>query len=58
MRRRRYYRKKRKSRKRGRGIPYIYKNKLYLGKKPQTGSGVVSKVLASLLQNVGNVTGL
>ena len=58
MRRRRYYRKKRKSRKRGRGIPYIYKNKLYLGKKPQTGSGVVSKVLASLLQNVGNVIGL
>ena len=49
MRRRRYYRKKRKSRKRGRGIPYIYKNKLYLGKKRQTGSGVVSKVLASLL---------
>ena len=58
MRRRRYYRKKRKSRKRGRGIPYIYKNKLYLGKKPQTGSGVVSKVLASLLQNIGNVIGL
>ena len=58
MRRRRYYRKKRKSRKRGRGIPYIYKNKLYLGKKPQTGSGVVSKVLVSLLQNVGNVIGL
>ena len=58
MRRRRYYRKKRKSRKRGRGIPYIYKNKLYLGKKPQTGSGVVSKVLASLLQNAGNVIGL
>ena len=49
MRRRRYYRKKRKSRKRGREIPYIYKNKLYLGKKLQTGSGVVSKVLPSLL---------
>ena len=58
MRRRGYYRKKRRSRKRGRGIPYIYKNKLYLGKKPQTGSGVVSKVLASLLQNIGNVIGL
>ena len=58
MRRRRYYRKNRRSRKRGRGIPYIYKNKLYLGKKPQTGSGVVSKVLAILLQNVGNVVGL
>ena len=58
MRRRRYYRKKRKSRKRGRGIPYIYKNKLYLGKKPQTVSGVVSKVLAILLQNVRNVVGL
>ena len=32
MRRRKYY-KKRKRRKRGHGIPYIYKNKVYLGKK-------------------------
>ena len=34
MRRRKYY-KKRKGRKRLRGIPYIYKNKVYLGKRPK-----------------------
>ena len=38
MRRRKYY-EKRRGRKRGRGIPYTYKNKVYLGKKPQTGTG-------------------
>ena len=58
MRRKRYYRKKRRGRKRGRGIPYIYKNHVYLRKRPQTGSGVLSKVLANLLQNVGDVIGL
>ena len=31
MRQRRYY-KRRKGKKRGRGIPYIYKSKIYLGK--------------------------
>ena len=43
MRRKRYYRKKRRGRKRGREIPYIYKNQVYLRKRPQTGSGVLSK---------------
>ena len=57
MRRKRYYRK-RSGRKRGRGIAYIYNNRVYLGKKPQKGAGIVSKVLAHLLQNVGNVIGL
>ena len=57
MRRRRYY-KRRKGKKRGRGIPYIYKNRIYLGKKPQTGTGEVSRVIASLLENVGDVIGL
>ena len=32
MRRKRYY-KKRRGRKRGRGLPYIYKNRVYLEKK-------------------------
>ena len=50
--------KKRKAKKRGRGIPYIYKNKIYFGRKPQTGTGVVSKVIARLLENVGNVIGV
>ena len=55
MRQRRYY-KRRKGKKRGRGIPYIYKSKIYLGKKPQTGSGgflesshVSQKTLETLL---------
>ena len=26
---------------RGRGLPYVYNNKIYLGKKPQTGSGAL-----------------
>ena len=44
--------------KRGRGIPYIYKNRVYLGKRSQTGSGEVSRVLARLLENVRNVFGV
>ena len=50
--------KKRKAKKRGRGIPYIYKNKIYFGKKTQTRTGAVSRVIALLLENVGNLTGL
>ena len=57
MRQRRYY-KRRKGKKRGRGIPYIYKSKIYLGKNPQTSSGGVSRVIARLLGNVGDVIGL
>ena len=43
--------------KRGRGIPYIYQNRVYLGKK-QKGAGIVSKTLAHILQGVGDVIGL
>ena len=57
MRQRRYY-KRRKGKKRGRGIPYIYKSKIYLGKNPQTSSGGVSRVIARFLGNVGDVIGL
>ena len=57
MRRRKYY-KKRRGRKRGREIPNIYKNKVYLGKRPQAGTGAVSKLIAHLLENVGDVIGL
>ena len=56
MRRKRY--KKKRGRKRGRGIPYIYKNRVYLGKRPQTCAGAVSKIIARLLENVGDVIGL
>ena len=58
MRRKRFPRKRRRTKKRGRGIPYIYKNRIYLGKRPQTGSGAVSRVIARLLENVGDVIGL
>ena len=57
MRRKRQY-KKRKSKKRGRGIQYIYKNRIYFGKNQQTGTGVVSKVIARLLENVGDIIGV
>ena len=52
----RYVEKRKGNRKRGRGIPYIYKNRIYFGKKPQTGTGVVSKVIARLLENVGSTS--
>ena len=58
MRRKRFPIKRRRTTKRGRGIPYIYKNRIYLGKRPQTGFGAVSRVTARLLENVGNVIGL
>ena len=58
MRRKRFPRRRRGTKKRGRGIPYIYKNRIYLGKRPQTGSGAVSRVIARLLENVRDVIGL
>ena len=54
---RRRHHTKRRRRKRGRGLPYIYRNRVYFGKR-QTGGGVVSKVLAHLLQNVGDIIGI
>ena len=57
MRRRRQFGTK-KRKKRGKGIPYTYKNRIYFWKRPQTGSGVVSRIIARLLENVGDVIGL
>ena len=54
MRRKKFPRRRRGTKKRWRGIPYIYKNRIYLEKRPQTGSGAVSR----LLENVGDVIGL
>ena len=56
MRWRRYY-KRRKGKKRGREIPYIYKSRIHLRKKPQTCTEAVSRVIARLLENVGDVIG-
>ena len=47
-----------KGKERGKGIPYIYKNRIYFGKRSQTGSGTVSRIIARLLKNVGDVIGL
>ena len=48
---------RRRRRKRGRDILYVYNNKVYLGKK-QKGSGTVSQVLANLIQRVGDIAGV
>ena len=58
MRWRRHYRRKIRDAKRGRGTPYIYNNRIYLGKIPQKGTGAISQVIARLLENVGNAIGL
>ena len=62
MRRRRQFRTKKRKTKRGKEIPYIYIyiyiNRIYFGKRPQTGSGAVSRIIARLLGNVGDVIGL
>ena len=47
-----------KGKERGKGIPYIYKNRIYFWKRSQTGSGTVSRIIARLLENVGDVIGL
>ena len=40
----------------GRGIPYVYKNRVYLGKKPkQVGRGAVSKTLGRILETVRTI---
>ena len=39
-------------------MQYVYKNIIYFGKRPQMGKRVVSKVLAHLLQNEGDIIGI
>ena len=58
MRRRKHYKTNRRYKKRGRWLPYIYNNRIYFRKKPLKGTGVVSKVLGHLLENVGDIIGL
>ena len=58
MRQRRRRIRKIRLRKRGRGIPFMFKNKVYLGKRPQKGSGAISKIVARVLENVGNGIGI
>ena len=58
MRQKRFPRRRRGTKKRGRGIPYIYKNRINLGKGLQTGSGAVCHVITRLLENMGDIIGL
>ena len=52
-------RRRRMLKKRERGIPYIYRNRVYLAKKPrQLGGGVVSKTLGRILETVGDIIGI
>ena len=51
--------RRRSFKKRGRGIPYIYWYRVYLGKKTkQIDSGAISKTLGRILETVGNIIGL
>ena len=56
--RRRRQRLRIRKRKWGRGIPYIYKSRVYIGQKPQTGYAAISPVESRLLENSGDVIGL
>ena len=42
----------------GRGLPYMYRNKVYLGKRSQKGSGILTNLLAQILVGAGNVVGV
>ena len=55
MGRRRYSAVRKRRRKRGRGLPYVYNNKIFFGKKT---SNRAQKVLVHLLQNVGDIIGI
>ena len=56
--RRRKRRTRRRFKLRGKGVPYTFKNRVYFGRKPQKGSGVLSTNLAKVLQQEGNVIGI
>ena len=49
---------KRKRKIRGRVNLYVHQNRIYFGKRPQTGEGVISTVLANLFKNVGIIIGI
>ena len=51
------YSRRRRAR-RGRGIPYISRNKVSFGRGKQTGSGVITRLLAKALQGAGDIIGV
>ena len=48
-----YFKRTKRRYTRGKGLPYVYNNKVYLGKKTQKGSGAISKILSNLIPVVG-----
>ena len=48
-----YFRRTKRRHTRGKGLPCVYNNKVYLRKKPQKGSGAISKILSNLIPIVG-----
>ena len=48
-----YFKRTKRRHTRGKGLPYVYNNKVYLGKKTQKGSGAISKILSNLIPIVG-----
>ena len=44
-----YFKRTKRRHTRGKGLPYVYNNKVYLGKKTQKGSGAISKILSNLI---------
>ena len=48
-----YFRRTKRRHTRGKDLQYIYNNKVYLGKKPQKGSGAISKILSNLIPIFG-----
>ena len=42
----------------GRGLPHVYSNNVYLGKRSQKGSGILTNLLAKILVGAGNVVGV
>ena len=48
-----YFKRTKRRHTRRKGLPYVYNNKVYLGKKTQKGSGAISKILSNLIPIVG-----
>ena len=48
-----YFKRTKRRYTRGRGLPYVYNNKVYLGKKTQKGSEAISKILSNSIPIVG-----
>ena len=49
--------RRRQRARRGRGIPYVSRNKVYFD-KGKRGGGVITRLLAKALQGVGDVIGV